>query len=169
MSGLKKCHFDQAVGRLQDNMVRFAQLSREAAAKFANQDGKSNSGSLLASIQKELDGVSFSQMAMDFAEDECHHMLGDCGGVDPRGIADLHATPHAGVQIHVVIARACLDELQSRGLFQKRGVDPDVLGDQDVRVRQFSLDSLRRNDTDLPIVGEALFYGFFRGLGISAR
>ncbi len=74
MSGLKKCHFDQAVGRLQDNMARFAQLSREAAAKFANQDGKSNSGSLLASIQKELDGVSFSQMAMDFAEDECYQL-----------------------------------------------------------------------------------------------
>ena len=77
MSGLKKCHFNQAVGRLQDNMARFAQLSRETVVKFANQDGKSGSGSLLAAIRQELDGVSFSKMATDFAENECRQLAAE--------------------------------------------------------------------------------------------
>ena len=74
MSGLKKCHFDVAVERLTDNMRRFAELSREASARFADHGMKSKSGESLTSIQQWVDDLSFSNTAMEFAAEECRQL-----------------------------------------------------------------------------------------------
>ncbi len=74
MSGLKKCHFDAAVDRLKDNMRRFAQLSREASARFANL-GTKNNGGRLGNVLQGLDDVSFSDTVAKFAAAERQQLV----------------------------------------------------------------------------------------------
>ena len=75
MSGLKKCHFDAAVDRLKDNMKRFADLSREATARFAELRAKNNGANHLVNVRQKLDGVSFSDTVAEFAAAERQQLL----------------------------------------------------------------------------------------------
>ncbi|MBR6059180.1 MAG: hypothetical protein IKP58_13515 [Victivallales bacterium] len=77
MSGLKKCHFDEAVDRLKENMMRFAELSHEASARFNGLGAQDNSANRLANVRQGLDGITFSDMVMKFAENECRQLTAE--------------------------------------------------------------------------------------------
>ncbi len=87
MSGLKKCHFDAAVGRLKENIARFAELSNVASARFINLAAKNSSGEGLSAIRQELGNVSLSDIAKKFAADECRQFWAEIQKARDRAAA----------------------------------------------------------------------------------
>ena len=63
MSGLKKGHFDQAVGRLKENMERYLELSRNSAERFLGGDTE-NVMSSIQSIHRRLDAIPASELEL---------------------------------------------------------------------------------------------------------
>lgn len=63
MSGLKKGHFDQAVGRLKENMERYLELSRNSAERFFGSDTE-NVMSSIQSIHRRLDAIPASELEL---------------------------------------------------------------------------------------------------------
>ena len=63
MSGLKKGHFDQAVGRLKENMERYLELSRNSAERFFGDDTE-NVMSSIQSIHCRLDAIPSSELEL---------------------------------------------------------------------------------------------------------
>lgn len=63
MSGLKKGHFDQAVGRLKENMERYLELSRNSAERFLGGDSE-NVMSSIQSIHRRLDAIPSAELEL---------------------------------------------------------------------------------------------------------
>lgn len=63
MSGLKKGHFDQAVGRLKENMERYLELSCNSAERFLGGDTE-NVMSSIQSIHRRLDAIPSSELEL---------------------------------------------------------------------------------------------------------
>ena len=71
MSGLKEGDFQESLERLMENLDRFVKLSRDSSSRFS---ADSLSSDVVSSVIEQLDSISFSRRAREFASEECHQL-----------------------------------------------------------------------------------------------
>ena len=77
MSGLKEGDFQASLDRVLENLNRFVELSRDSASRFSSSSGRGSTSSL----SRELDSVSFTKRAREFASKECRQLEAEIAAI----------------------------------------------------------------------------------------